>query len=87
MAKKYLGFTEVERLRKKRTKTWNVDNVVSGSHVGHISWYSPWRQYCFFPSPGGTVFSRGCLQEVVKFVEDQMALHQIDIITRRENQE
>ena len=54
---------------KERTLTWGVSSRSSGDFLGMIEWYAPWRQYCFSPDEG-TVFSRGCMAEIMKFIED-----------------
>ncbi len=72
MKKKYLTF-ELVNLSKKKTNRWEViNNVVGGDYIGVIKWYAPWRQYCFEPS-NNTVFARGCLEEVTKFIEAEMS--------------
>jgi hypothetical protein len=44
-----------------------VNNKASGDLLGYIRWYSPWRQYCFFPH-SDTVYSAGCLNDINNFI-------------------
>jgi hypothetical protein len=34
-------------------------------------WYGAWRQYCFFPSEE-MIFSSGCMQDIIKFIQNLM---------------
>lgn len=52
-----------------KTKIYGVANKRSGKQLGQIQWYGPWRQYVFFPYMG-TLYSRGCLQDVASFIEE-----------------
>ena len=36
----------------------------SGDVLGGIAWYGRWREYVFVPD-AGTVYSEGCLQDIV----------------------
>lgn len=38
-----------------------IDN--SGGSLGIAQWYSPWRQYCFFPA-AQCVFNVGCIEDI-----------------------
>jgi hypothetical protein len=64
---KYIEFTP--NIQKNKTKIWTVTNIESGYKLGYIHWYHFWRQYCFFPEPK-IVFSSGCLQEIIQFIQD-----------------
>lgn len=35
--------------------------------LGNISWYAPWRRYCFYPS-GGTILDERCLVNLCEFI-------------------
>ena len=52
---------------KKKTQEFSVRNKKSFDILGHIKWYSSWRQYCFIPC-GDTVFSGGCLSDIINFL-------------------
>ncbi len=50
---KYIHFDDVSSLyRKKKTETFHCVNNRTGERLATIKWYSPWRQYCSFPSEG-----------------------------------
>jgi len=42
-------------------------NIRSGTPLGAVGWYSPWRQYCFFPIYD-TVFNATCLADIQDFI-------------------
>lgn len=63
---KYLQVEYRPPLKGRKTGSWlvrNGDNI-----LGNISWYGPWRQYCFFPMEE-TVFSGGCLDDISAFLK------------------
>jgi len=62
--KKYIEFNLVQQ--KPKTGVYAVRNIKSQSIIGWVKWYPYWRQYCFFPEPE-TVYSVGCLQDIVEF--------------------
>lgn len=38
-------------------------NNLNGEPLGVISWYGPWRRYCFFPR-NDCIFDYACLTEI-----------------------
>lgn len=54
-----------------KTEVYDVLSKSSGGVLGHIKWYSSWRQYCFFPSPQ-CVFNNGCLVDIINFIKGLM---------------
>lgn len=56
---KYLSFEQADNPGRK-TGVWIVRSVRSGTTLGVIRWYGPWRQYCFFPT-SATIFNTDCL--------------------------
>jgi len=62
---KYLEFFRAGYTGK--TEVYDVLSKHHGSILGHIKWYGPWRQYCFFPSPN-CVFNVGCLNDIIIFI-------------------
>jgi len=69
MGKSYIDYVLVES--KPKTDVFTVFSRSSLEELGTIKWYAPWRQYCFFPLEG-TVWSRGCLDEVNLLIEKFM---------------
>lgn len=57
--------------QKAKTQVWNVvakkDNLV----LGHIAWFSRWRQYAFFPT-FQMVFTIDCLHDITSFISKLM---------------
>lgn len=64
---KYIDIKPAEMLLPPKTLVWDVINKRSGDLIGRIKYHGPWRQYCFFPS-SFTVFSSGCLEEIITFI-------------------
>lgn len=65
---KWIDFMLIES--KPKTNVWAI-LTKDGDQIGRVSWYAPWRQYCFEAEPG-TVWARSCLQDVAGFIEEQM---------------
>jgi len=63
---------DVEK-EKGKTCVWMVLSTGSNARLGEIKWFSRWRQYTFFPTPG-TIFNTSCLQEIINFI----VVHQND---------
>lgn len=72
--KSYIVVTEELPLGRtqnsRKTGIFNVSST-SGSRLGEIRWYSPWRQYTFWPLPD-TIFSAGCMQDIAAHIERLM---------------
>jgi len=66
---KYIHF-KVRGLKPK-TKVYGVHSNSNEDLLGIIKWYAHWRQYCFFPTEE-TIFSKGCMEDVNKFIENLM---------------
>ena len=66
MNKSHIEFSE-HRNPKKKTLEWTVHAKSDATFLGHIQWYSPWRQYVFYPEKK-TLWSRGCLAEIIFFI-------------------
>lgn len=66
---KYLTFVELNYLNKK-TKTVLVK--AEYTYLGTIKWYSPWRTYCFFPTPD-TLYDTKCLQDIGSYIDNLIA--------------
>lgn len=67
--KPYVDFELVEH--KPKTDVYEVFSKSSLDVLGRIFWYGPWRQYVF-ESVSETIWSRGCLKEIMEFVEKLM---------------
>lgn len=66
----YTIFTEIRDTGL--TKVWSVDNSNNGSHIGTVRWHGPWRKYVLLPTHP-TIWSADCLQDVARFIDEQMA--------------
>jgi hypothetical protein len=71
----YIRF--VEDTSAAKTNRWEV--VTSeGTIIGRISWYAPWRKYCFSPRED-TVYEQVCLREIADFCERETKAHKAKI--------
>ena len=66
---KYLEFKQVPY--EGKTKRFNIISKNSGDILGRISWYSPWRQYCFSPA-FETIWNKDCLNDIQDFLQHLM---------------
>ncbi len=62
---KYIKFVKMED--NPKTSVYVCYNKKSSIQIGIVKWYPYWRQYCFFPG-SGTIFSKGCLEDVNDFI-------------------
>lgn len=56
---------------KTKTSVWECRNNRSDDILGHVRWYAPWRQYCFYPNTE-TVFNKGCMNDICRFIDRLM---------------
>lgn len=68
MSTEYLSFAETGDTGK--TKTWDVVSLSSGSRLGRVKWYGPWRQYVFYPDRD-TLWNHACMATVKEFLVAQ----------------
>lgn len=71
LKKKYIDFEFVSH--KTKTSVYKVKNLTSNLIIGYVYWYPQWRQYCFFPEPH-TVYSSGCLNDIIEFIKTEMLI-------------
>ena len=62
----YLRFELIET--KPKTTVWGCLNKKSGTKLGEVKWYGPWRQYCYFPLLQA-VYNNGCLADIQDFID------------------
>ena len=62
---KFIHFEVLEE--KPKTKVWGCFNNSTSSLLGHVKWYAPWRQYCYFPATIA-MYSAGCLDDINDFI-------------------
>lgn len=54
---------------QEQRKTWRCVNIKGGYPLGIVSWYSAWKQYCYFPV-ASTVYSQDCLEDIIDFMKN-----------------
>ncbi len=68
---RYIFFVELSSGRE--TTVWACANHRETDMLGIVSWYSPWRQYCFTPTAGAyIVLSKGCMEDINDFIAQLM---------------
>lgn len=53
-----------------KTAIYRVESN-AGDILGYVKWWSPWRQYCYFPSDE-IVMASSCLRELCEFIDKLM---------------
>jgi hypothetical protein len=73
---KYIDFEFYAESDSKKTKIFGVVTKIGAKQLGKISWYGPWRRYCFYPIFGDiTIFEETCLRDIANFIEEQTKEH------------
>lgn len=73
-AEQYIYFERVgAEMPDVKTEVWLVMNRSYGLEIGVIKWYSPWRQYAFFPADG-SIWNRDCLEYVNDKIDTLMRI-------------
>ena len=55
--------------KKPKTNVYQVNAKSTGNRLGEIKYKPTWRQYCFFPDTG-TLYSAGCMDDLIKFIRN-----------------
>ena len=67
----YLNFIDEGYLNPKaQTKRFSVTEK-SGSKLGEIRWFAPWRKYCFFTN--NVVLEEVCMADISEFLKAKTA--------------
>ncbi len=73
----FIRFIEIAVPPERKTKVWTVhprDGGTISGMLGRVSWYPPWRKYCYLAEPR-TVYEQVCLREIAEFCEKRTAEH------------
>lgn len=62
----YLLFFRLPKMPARKTYVWDVQSK-SGSTLGQIAWFAPWRCFTFQPTPN-TIFNVGCMNDLCTFI-------------------
>lgn len=69
----YLSVKLWPRKPEHKTDRWGLYGARNKTYLGHIEWYSPWRQYVFYPDPAhDPIFNRTCLNDISNFLREEM---------------
>lgn len=55
--------------RKPKTEVYAVNVKSNGTPLGEIKYHPAWRQYVFEPF-SATIYSSGCMANLLKFIKD-----------------
>lgn len=64
---KYFYFELMTALGSDKKQSWFCISKGGRFPLGVVKWFSDWKQFCFFPEEE-TVFSVGCLNDVIDFI-------------------
>lgn len=70
MKYKYINIQEVDTFNNK--PQYKIRNNKSNEKLGLIFYYSPWRQYVFTQIRSDIVFNKGCLKDIIDFIENHI---------------
>lgn len=68
MKYKYINIKQVNEEIFENRPVYRIFNNKSGDQLGIISWYKPWKDYVF-STKEGCVFDKGCMADILKFME------------------
>lgn len=83
---KYLFVEEKNPARKRKTKIFELCSKSSNVGLGMIYYYPAWRRFVFAPD-NEAMFDPRCLEDIVKFLNEQNKLHKLQLIQEKENRE
>ncbi len=75
MKKKYVYFRLVEQ--KPKTLVVGIHSISTDEKLGTIKWHPAWRQYVF-QFEEGTIWSDGCIQQIINFKDKISELREVD---------
>ena len=68
----YLKFTDIShQFPTRTTKTIEIHSL-SGTLLGGIQWFAPWRRYCYYTESDNLILDKKCMFEIVNKIEDLM---------------
>lgn len=68
---KYITIKQVNGELFEKHPVYRIFNNRSGSQLGIVSWYKPWKEYVFSSQPE-CVFNNSCILDVLDFIENQI---------------
>ena len=68
---KYITIRQDNEEMFEKHPVYRIFNNRSGSQLGILSYYRPWKQYVFSSQPE-CVFNNECLKDVLDFIEIQI---------------
>jgi hypothetical protein len=71
---KFLLFHETGTSASGLTKIWAVMNTAM-AELGRVTWYAPWRRYCYTSVPFSVTMDANCMRELADFCELETRQH------------
>lgn len=73
MSAKWIRFEKQPLPEGRKTDIWRVISTSRvGVLLGQVSWYVPWRKFCFYPNKAlSLVFEEDCLRDIADFCVEQ----------------
>jgi hypothetical protein len=71
---KFITIKQVNEEIFENYPVFRIYNNRSGSQLGILSFYKPWKEYVFSSQPQ-CVFNNGCLRDVLDFIENYTLPH------------
>ena len=68
---KWIRYQEEASPPDRKTVVVQVINLKSDRVIGRISWYSAWRQYCYYAVPF-TILSEDCMNDIADAIQALM---------------
>jgi hypothetical protein len=68
MKYKYITIQEIEPFHNK--PRYEIRNNKSEQRLGLIFYYPRWRQYVFTQFASEVIFNKGCLTDIIDFIEN-----------------
>jgi hypothetical protein len=69
----FINFENIGLSDSGKTQKWLASST-TGSVLGEVRWYAPWRRYVFYPR-SETVFDAACLGELQAFCLSRTESH------------
>ena len=68
MDSKYMVAYKMPEPPGTKYKMWEIHSKRGDDLLGWIQYYEPWKEFVFSPETS-TIFSTGCLQDIITFID------------------
>ena len=77
----HLKLVRIKKIKDRKTNIYKVIKVVESygdKPIGYIKWDGAFRQFVFSPD-NNTIWSKGCLELIIKFLDDKNKRHRMKL--------